>query len=175
MSYFRLESDPMRLTGSVDQESGEPMYELSRGDPYPAPPDMPPFGFSCSGPLCAYYSAECLMTLALVEALQGAGVDNLQVFPAVLTDSATGEVREDYRVVNIVGKVAAADMKRSQAISRGGGQVVTRLTIDPGRARGLLMFRLAESLIDVIVHGKVARAIAAGQFPAVALTAVTPE
>lgn len=50
-----------------------------------------------------------------------------------------------------------------------------RLTVDPGRAKGLLMFRLAESLIDVIVHGKVARAIAAGQFHAVALTAVTPE
>lgn len=53
--------------------------------------------------------------------------------------------------------------------------VFTRLTIDPGRAQGLLMFRLAESLIDVIVHEKVARAIAAGQFSAVALTGVTPE
>ena len=78
-------------------------------------------------------------------------------------------------VVNIVGKVAAADMKQSQAISLGGGQVFTRLTVDPGRAQGLLMFRLAESLIDVIVREKVARAIAAGQFPAVALTPVTPE
>ena len=53
-------------------------------------------------------------------------------------------------VVNIVGKVAAADLKQSQAISFGGGQVFTRLTVDPGRAQGLLMFGLAESRIDVI-------------------------
>lgn len=57
-------------------------------------------------------------------------------------------------VVHIVGKVAAADLTPSQAISLGGGQVFTRLTVGPGRAQGLLMFGLAESRIDVIREGK---------------------
>lgn len=175
MRYFHLQSDPLRLTGSLEQTSGPPVYRLSRGESYNARPDMAPFRFSCSGALCDYYSGECLMARALVQALQGAGVDNLQVFAAVLTDTDTGAVREDYCVVNIVGKVAAADMRRSEAISLGGGQVFTKLTVDPGRARDLLMFRLGESLIDVIVHEKVAKAVAAGGFRAVALSPVTAE
>lgn len=175
MSYFRLQSDPIRLTGSPEKQSGPTIYRLARGELYNVKPDMLPFRFSYSGALCAYYSGSCLMARGLVEALQGTGVDNLQVFPAVLTDGATGEVREDYCVVNIVGKVAAADMRQSQGISLGGGQVFTTLTIDPKRAKDLLMFRLAESLVDVIVHEKVAKAIAAGQFRAVLLTPVTPQ
>jgi len=175
MRYFHLQSDPLRLTGSLEQTSGPPVYRLSRGELYNAKPDMAPFRFSCAGELCDYYSGDCLMARALVETLHGAGVDNLQVFPAALTDDNTGTVREDYCVVNIVGKVAAADMRQSQAISLGGGQVFTRLAVDPGRARDLLIFRLGESLVDVIVHEKVAKAVAAGGFRAVVLSPVTAE
>lgn len=175
MGYFRLQSDALQLTGSLEQTAGPPVYRLARGELYPARPDMAPFGFSFAGALCDYYSGECLMSRALLGALQGAGVDNLQVFPAVLTESATGAVREDYCVVNIVGKVAAADMSQSQAISLGGGQVFTSLKVDAKRARDLLMFRLAESLIDVILHERVAKSLAAGGFRAVALTPVSAE
>ena len=175
MSYLRLDSDPIQLTGSVDQESGPPVYRLARGETYSPKPESLPFRFSYSGTLCAYYSAECLMSRPLVDALHEAGVDNLEVFPAVLVDSATGNAREDYCVVNVVGKVAAADMKQSAAIPLGDKQVFTKLTVDPGKAKDLLMFRLAESLVDVIVHEKVARAIAARQLGAVALSPVTAE
>lgn len=175
MRYFRLQSDPLQLTGSIEQDAGPPLYRLARGEVYQAKPASLPFRFSCSGALCAYYSGDCLMAYELVEALQGVGVDNLQIFPAVLTDSTTAAVREDYAVVNIVGKVAAADLQHSQALSLGGGQVFTALTVDPKRGKDLLMFRLAESLVDVIVHEKVAEAIAARHLRAVALTAVTSE
>lgn len=177
MSYFRLQSDPLQLAGSLRQESGPAAFRLARGEPYDAAAQELPAQFSYSSasgkPLAAYYSGRCLMLRTLVEALEGAGVDNLQVFPAVLTEKTTGEAREDYCVVNVLGKVAAADMKQSQAISLGGGHVFTRLTVDPGKARGLLMFRLAESLVDVIVHERVAQAVAAGQFRGVLLTPVT--
>lgn len=177
MSYFRLQSDPLQLAGALRQESGPAAFRLARGEPYDASPDELPARFSYSRPgdkpLAAYYSGKCLMLRALVEALQGAGADNLQIFPAVLTEKTTAEVCEDYCVVNVIGKVAAADMKQSQAISLGEGHVFTRLTVDPGKARGLLMFRLAESLVDVIVHQRVAQAVAAGQFRGVLLTPVT--
>lgn len=175
MSYFRLESDPFQLTGSVDQESGPPVYRLARGETYGARPETLPFRFSYSGTLCAYYSGECLMSRELVDALRESGVDNIEVFPAVLVDSSTAEERDDYCVVNVVGKVAAADMKRSDGISLGDKQVFTKLTVDAKKAKDLLMFRLAESLVDVIVHEKVAKAIAARQLRAVALSPVTAE
>jgi len=175
MSYLRLDSDPFQLTGSVDQDSGPPVYRLARGETYSAKPEILPFRFSYSGTLCDYYSGECLMSRALVDALREAGVDNIEVFPAVLVDSSTAEEREDYCVVNVVGKVAAADMKQSDGISLGDKQVFTKLTVDAKKAKDLLMFRLAESLVDIIVHEKVAKAIAARQLRAVALSPVTAE
>lgn len=177
MSYFRLHCDQFQLTGSLRQESGPATFRLARGEPYDAAADELPVRFSYTSagdkPLAAYYSGKCLMLRALVEALQGAGVDNLQVYPAVLTEKATAAEREDYCVVNVLGKVAAADMKQSQALSLGGGQVFTHLTVDAGKARGLLMFRLAESLVDVIVHERVAQAVTARRFRGVLLTPVT--
>lgn len=177
MSYFRLHCDQLQLTGSLRQESGPAAFRLARGEPYDASAQELParFSYASAGgkPLAAYYSGKCLMLRALVEALQGAGVDNLQIFPAVLTEKSTEAVREDYCVVNVLGKVAAADMKQSQAISLGEGHVFTQLTVDSGKARGLLMFRLAESLVDVIVHQRVAQAVTAGQFRGVLLTPVT--
>lgn len=177
MGYYRLHCDQLRLNGVMHHESGPVPYRLLGGELYDASGEELParFSYSAAGdrPLSAYFSGNCLMHRALVEALQGAGVDNLQLFPTVLTEEATGAVREDYWLVNVLGLVAAADMKQSQGISLGGGQVFTQLTIDPGRTHGLLMFRLAESLVDVIVHERVAEAVRAGGFPAVLLTPVT--
>lgn len=177
MSYFRLHGDPLSLNGVVHHESGPVPYRLTGGELYEASPQELParFSYSAAGerPLSAYFSGNCLMQRALVDTLQGAGVDNLQVFPAILTEESTGAAREDYCLVNVLGLLAAADLKQSQGISLGGGQVFTRLAIDAGKARGLLMFRLAESLIDVILHEKVAEAVRAGRFADLLLTPVT--
>jgi hypothetical protein len=149
------------------------------GESYSADDDELPFEFSFretpGKPLYAYYSGKCLMSKKLVETIQSAGVDNIQAFPATLTEQETGAVRDDYCVVNIIGLVASADLATSESIPLGGGQVFTSLSVDPDRAKGLLMFRLAESLIDVIVHEKVANAIEAGQFRGVLLSPVTSE
>lgn len=177
MKYYRLHCDPLGLNGVIHHESGPVPYRLIGGESYDAAGEELPARFSYSAaadrPLSAYFSGNCLMHRTLVDALQGAGVDNLQLFPTVLTDEATGAAREDYCLVNVLGLVAAADMKQSQGISLGGGQVFTTLAVDPGRTHGLLLFRLAESLVDIIVHEKVAEAVRAGRFPAVLLTPVT--
>ena len=177
MKYFRLQSDQAQLSGSIRQESGPAIFRLARGEPYDAEPDELPFRFTYTEvegkPLCDYYSGKCLMSQALAQALQAAGVDNLQVFPAVLTERSTGATREDYCVVNIIGKVAVANMAQSDALPLGGGHVFIKLSIDAGKARGLLMFRLAESLVDVIVYEKVAQALEARPFRGLKLTAVT--
>src|SRR3712207_5808238 len=65
--------------------------------------------------LSDYYPGARVMSKRLVETLQGAGVDNLQTFPAEITNGATGEVIGDYVVVNIVGMVSAANTAASVA------------------------------------------------------------
>jgi hypothetical protein len=178
MKYYRLQSDQIQMTGSVEKQSGPAIFKLVAGKSYEAKASSLPFRFSFESngkPLCDYYSANCLMSKGLVDALKASGVDNLQVYPTVLTEGSSGAVREDYCVVNVIGLVAAADMEKSEAIPLGGGQVFTSLEVDPARGKGLLMFRLAESRIDLIVHEKVATAVEAGQFRGVVLSPVSSD
>lgn len=110
--------------------------------------------------LVDYYGNVCVMSLKLVEVLLNAGVDNLQIFPAYITDAGTGErVKQDYRFVNIVGMISCADVKASESSPLGGTYYFHELVIDESKARGLLLFRLAESPSEVVVHERVAAAI----------------
>jgi len=106
-----------------------------------------------------YYEAFPLMRDDLVQALQAAGVDNLQLYSATLRNPNTGLVRNDYKVVNIVGLVRAADMEESEYIDMGGTGVLgvgfPNLVIDERKAQDLLVFRLLESIADVIIHESV--------------------
>jgi hypothetical protein len=113
------------------------------------------------------------MSRRLVDVLQGCGVDNLQIFPAVISREETGETISHYCVVNVLGLVAAADMGKSKARPLANVKFFEKLAVDPTRARGLLMFRLAESLTDIIVADNVARAIKAGEFTDVTLEPVS--
>jgi len=121
------------------------------------------------GPLKEMYNLEMLvMSERLVEALQKAGVDNLQVFRAVIADPVTGTRRTDYRVVNIVGCVAAADLANSVWTTPSGPPIVDvdfdSLVIDERRAGGLLLFRLAECISAIVVHRAVREALLAAGF-----------
>ena len=105
-----------------------------------------------------YQDSYVLMTNRLVDALHEAGVDNLQLFDAVISDPRTGSISADYKVVNVVGVVACADLGRSTYTATGTPLIdvsFDRLVIDPQRAGGLLLFRLAESLSAIIVHERV--------------------
>jgi hypothetical protein len=168
MGYHILKSDGSKLVGNTVKEEGPAIFELACGAPYEATEDELPFRFSYKYPdgaaLPEFQSSHCLMSLRLVEALKGAGIDNLQVFPAVLKDAKTGAERKDFAVVNVVGLVAAADMKSSESLALGGGQVFTKLVVDDTKPHALLMFRLAESLIDVVVHDSIADVLRAGEF-----------
>src|SRR5437879_5549654 len=64
------------------------------------------------GNICVMYDdvAYPLMRDDLVEALQSVGVDNLQLFAAVIRDPSTGTEHTNYKAFNIVGVLAAADM-----------------------------------------------------------------
>lgn len=120
-----------------------------------------------------YYPDKHLMTKRLIAALEAAGVDNLQTFPAEITNSETGDVIRDYMVVNVIGLVSAADLAASTTTPLADVKFFHTLVVDEKRANGLLMFRLAESRLDVIVEERVAAAIRAGNFRDVVLEPVT--
>lgn len=116
-----------------------------------------------------FYSSAKLMSNQLIDTLQSAGVDNMQLFDTEIVNAATGEQIGGYRVVNILGLVAASDPAASQSRPLADVQFFEKLAIDEDRARGQLMFRLAESLNDIIVAERVAKQVAAKNFVDVVL------
>lgn len=102
-----------------------------------------------------------LMTHRLVAALRQAGVDNLQTYETRLIDPlGTPPAPPDlYLAVNIVGRVAAADLSKSVLNPEVKERMISMdfhsLAVDEKRARGALMFRLAENISAVLVHESV--------------------
>lgn len=102
----------------------------------------------------------------LLEVLRGAGVDNMQVFDAVLHDTAAGQDHTNYSALNILGLVSAADLSKSTLMR---GESLTGVDHDFQKLviakdavpSDLLMFRLAESVNAIVVHEKVKAAIEA--------------
>jgi hypothetical protein len=96
-----------------------------------------------------------VMSDDVVDALVAAGVDNLELFPAILIDPSSGVEYRNYKAFNIVGKVSAADMERSTRMGVGSSQMIAvdfdSLVIDEAKAGGLRLFRLAENLGAIVV------------------------
>jgi hypothetical protein len=101
----------------------------------------PPHFESADGPLASRQ---------FVQALESLGVSNLQKFPALLRNSKTGEEWDQYFGINIVGLIACAraESTGTEIAKRASGDlslhVFQELAIDPKKARGALLFRLAE-------------------------------
>jgi len=91
----------------------------------------------------------------LYDALVAVGVDNLQVFDAVIRDLKRGLEYENYKSFNIVGKVSAADMDASSMMGTSDTTMVgadfDRLVMDESKCQDLLLFRLAENITAIIV------------------------
>ena len=100
----------------------------------------------------------------LIEALQKVGVDNIQVFPALLKNPETGESWKNFLAMNVVGSLAVANMDASEYDSLMEGDpdgvdtplvAFSEIVLDRKKlSGGPMMFRLAESG-DLIVHEKV--------------------
>ncbi len=91
-----------------------------------------------------------------------AGVDNLDVYDAVLRSGDGRAEYKGFKAFNVIGLVRAADL--SKTVFRPGSSdlidaSIDSLAIGPAKAQGLLMFRLAEYVSAVIVHERVKDAI----------------
>jgi hypothetical protein len=105
-----------------------------------------------------FKGAGLLMIDTLVEALRAAGVDNLDVYTAIIRHPNTGETWTNYKAVNIIGIVSCADMAQSNTPAATGELIdvpFDGLVIDEQRTGGALMFRLAEAIGGIVIHEKV--------------------
>lgn len=105
-----------------------------------------------------------VMSDSLVKVIRSAGVDNFQVFPAVLRNPEIGEEWDGYWAVNVIGLIAAANLDKSKAdtIMEGDSEGVGvpllgfhTLVLDKKKTRNSAMFRLAESSDILLVHDRV--------------------
>ena len=100
-----------------------------------------------------------LMTRRLHDALRGAGVDNLDAYQAVIRHPGTGKVIKDYLAVNVIGLISAADLGKSTVVGGMSGGLLDvdfeGVAVSEERARGALMFRLAENTSAVLIHERV--------------------
>lgn len=135
------------------------LMERNREDEEGHEPYMPEF-FNKSPPLVR----EDLLKVMIDE-----GVTNLQVYPAELHDPEDGSVRHEYKAINILGLVKAADLKKSRHTVHDGIPLIDvsfdRLVVDEAKTHGLLMFRLAENYTTILVHERLKQRIISAGFP----------
>lgn len=97
-----------------------------------------------------------LMSKKLANTLTSAGVDNLELFPAIVKNNQTGQTFE-YQVYNVIGLVAAMDRQNSdyesyKNMNPVGGASIYELVLDESRIQDLLLFRLSENISTLVVH-----------------------
>lgn len=95
----------------------------------------------------------------LIGALNEVGVDNLDLYDALLLDPRDDRKFTDYKAVNVIGMVTAADMRKSKIDGSSSAEMLAipfeELVVDEKVAGNLLMFRLGQSASAIVVHQKV--------------------
>jgi hypothetical protein len=97
-----------------------------------------------------------LFSTRLRDAFSELGVNNIDYFPVELEIPDTGEVRTDFWLVNVLGRVQCVDRAASTIVTRpSGGEWLRAFKIDPAAAKGLPLFRLHENPALVIIDGRI--------------------
>lgn len=98
-----------------------------------------------------YESPAFIGTQEFHRALVEAGATNIETVPVVIQNHVTGTECLDYILMNIVGRVACADMARTQHRSLGPGMtIIGDLILKPADFRGLQLF-VDDTDTDVMV------------------------
>ncbi|MBU8896792.1 hypothetical protein KRR26_14330 [Corallococcus sp. M34] len=104
-----------------------------------------------------------IFSTRLIDALKSAGVKNMDLYKVELVHPTQGKTYTDYRAVNILGRIACADLEQSQYLPDHEPPLMKfdRLVLDEAKTMGVPMFRLAESTLTILVSEKVRQAVAA--------------
>jgi hypothetical protein len=117
-----------------------------------------------------FNSIMLLMTDELIGALRECGITNFDCYEAIIEETFTGNVYNNYKAVNIIGLVSALDMNDSKSTVVGladddlATRFFTKLSVDETKTQGLLLFRLAELDSAIFIHENIVKCIKAKGF-----------
>jgi len=165
---------------TLEYESDDPLRDWMEAEVFEDPPPIPVVAKIIprnNTVMAEFWQVPVpLMTKRLYQTLLSAGVSNIDTYEAIIEDPRTEEKNQDYVAFNIVGKIAAADLSKSEYQAINGTLVSVdfdSLTIDENKTRDALMFHLAESVNGIVVHESVKNAIEAAGIDT--LTFIPPE
>ncbi|SMF61153.1 hypothetical protein SAMN02745866_03978 [Alteromonadaceae bacterium Bs31] len=105
-------------------------------------------------------SSFLLMSKKFLQLVQQAGVDNLQVYPAVIKSLEDGTVWENYFGVNILGLISCAVLSKSSYDEiMPGHYAFDELAIDLSKTQETLLFRLQEHSPTILMHNDIGKHI----------------
>lgn len=98
----------------------------------------------------------------MISVLHKIGVTNFQCFDAIVRDTEKQIDYTNYKVINIIGLVSAANLNKSNYDSHGGAAYMDTdfdsLSIDESKINGQRLFRLAESVNGIVIHEEIKKA-----------------
>ncbi len=104
------------------------------------------------------FLSEPVFSNTLIETLVACGVNNIQTYKVDIVNPETNQRIEGYRAVNIIGKIACADMDASECERLIENQYVFRkLVINPQKTYGTYIFRLAECTQIILIHENIVK------------------
>jgi len=173
MSYYVMTCEGLVPSTALKKVPSLPRGPWFRGQEITYPVKQPlryALNPQAKGHMLPLYEASApLFREDLLAALEKSGVDNLQLFDAVLTDPKSKTEHTNYKAVNIIGRVAAADLGKSELMNLPNPELFGRsfdaLAIDEKKAGGLLLFRLDESASAIVVHERVRKGVEAAGVP----------
>jgi hypothetical protein len=180
---LRVEDPDEGYRARLDYKRDQPLRSWMTGTPFPTPPPEPiRIGLRGTdedrwvlGDL--WLTPVTVMSTRVLEAIRSAGVDNLDTYAVELLDPISGKLYRDFVAFNVIGKLAAADLGATQFAPGSQERMISAdidsLSVNADRARGALMFRLAESVNAVVVHERVRDAVLAAGIDT--LTFLEPE
>ncbi|MDD5464272.1 MAG: hypothetical protein PHP62_03925 [Candidatus Moranbacteria bacterium] len=93
-----------------------------------------------------------------VEALFSFGVKNIETYEVSILDPDDNSIIKNYKAVNILEMISAADMKLSLATIHDNVPLIDVdfdvLIIDEKKTKNSMLFRLAESVSTIMIHKK---------------------
>jgi len=105
-------------------------------------------------------SRTLMFSQQFIDLLAELGVDNIQYLDADVTYAPTGE-KVSYKVANIVDIVSGLDLEKSDVILSRQGNVleIEEMCFDESKLSGHKICRLQESIMHVVVHKSIKKAI----------------
>jgi hypothetical protein len=171
--YYVMTCEGLYPSAAIDQYPSLPggpwmdgqviTFEVPQPLIYTLDPDYP------GKPKPMYVGTVPVMRDDLVEALNEAGVDNVQFFPAVLRNEKRKKDYANYQAFNVVGVISCADMTQSKRLTETDSEMIDvdfdQLVIDESKIGGALLFRLAEDVSAIVVHEKIKQHIEDRKIP----------